>query len=485
MKNMLPIALAPDDDHRGINIVDLMMWLVVAALLLAAAIQSIGYYQQATKVHLMQDELMGVVSRIHASSSIEGESISEGLVANVLEDHNITHAHDDTTVSYGLSPVSLVAAPSVKNKGFDLASVVTAAPSDAIYIQADSESVPGTHVVYFFKDTSKFKQGISVVRDGTVIGAGDVVTPGVTASPTASSTTSGDPMADPASGPSLTPSPSATTIPAPTATVTPTQTTSPSPTPTPTATVTPGPSITKSSDIIAYDSNGALWNFGDGANMAVRTSIGAAGAPIPDDFFVVDWNGDGIMDLLIKGADGSLTLRKGNPTGGFTSQALATRDWQLFDITVGKWKSSDTYPSIIAKERSTGLLFNYTNPTGSWIGTKVQVGSGFTSYSPFNLIDWDQDGNMDVIARNASNELILFRTNGAGVFTTETRQTIGTGWAYDSIHVMTGRGGPGHVGLMARGATAGNLAYYEATKNAWLPATHVSNGWLGYKVAGN
>ena len=31
----------------GINMVDLMMWLVIAALLLAAALQGIGYYQQA------------------------------------------------------------------------------------------------------------------------------------------------------------------------------------------------------------------------------------------------------------------------------------------------------------------------------------------------------------------------------------------------------------------------------------------------------
>lgn len=35
------------EDQRGINMVDLMMWLVIAALLLAAALQGIGFYQRA------------------------------------------------------------------------------------------------------------------------------------------------------------------------------------------------------------------------------------------------------------------------------------------------------------------------------------------------------------------------------------------------------------------------------------------------------
>jgi hypothetical protein len=504
-KKLSPSLEQESLDSRGINIVDLMMWLVIAALLLAAAIQAIGYYQQATKVYLMQDEVTGVVAKIHAASAIEGETVSEEIIRSSLETHNNAHANDDIAVSYGLIPAGAVAAPSVKDSsGFSLASVVAStSPSEMFYLQASSESVESSYVVYFFQKTNQFKQGLTVVRkhaagvDEGVLG--EVATPGATAVPTDETTAapSSSPTADPevTTEPSVTPTDPATgaaTDPEPTTepTATPTPTQTATATPTPTATVTPppvptGPSITSASDIVAYDSAGALWNFKNGTAADTRVSIGAAGAAIPDDFFVTDWNSDGIQDLLIKGKDGTLVLRKGIANGGFTNQTLATRDWQLFDITVGKWNKNDVYPSIIAKERSTGLLFNYTNPTGSWIGSKVQVGSGFTTYSPFNLIDWDRDGNIDVIARNANNELVLFRTNGLGVFVTETRQIIGAGWNYDSIHVMTGRGGAGHVGLMARGATAGNLAYYEAVKNAWLPAVHVSNGWTGYKIAGN
>lgn len=497
MEKLSPHLNKESLDNRGINIVDLMMWLVIAALLLAAAIQSIGYYQQATKVYLMQDEVTGVVARVHAASAIDGESLSKELVAKVLEEHNNAHPNDDTVISYGTVPANAVAAPSTRDSGFSLASVVAAAsPTDIIYLQADSESVDNSYVVYFFKDTARFKQGITVVRKDSVVGEGEVVTPGApaipadepTATPSPTPTTTTDPVIVPEeSSPTPTPTPTPVvteTTPAPVVT--------PTPTPTATATVTPpppvvtGPSITSSSDIVAFDSAGALWNYRSASAADGRISIGAAGAAIPDDFYVTDWNGDGIMDLLIKGKDGTLTLRKGNATGGFTNQGLGTSGWQNLDITVGKFKKTDLYPSIIGKDRTTGYLYNYTNPDGSWIKDKNQIGTGWSSLSPLNLIDWDQDGSKDVIARNANGELVLYRTNGAGAFIMETRQIIGAGWGmYDSIHVMTGRGGAGKVGLMARSATVGNLAYYEATKNAWLNAVHVSNGWTGFKIAGN
>lgn len=45
------------DSQSGINIVDLMMWLVIAALMLATAIQSIGYYQQAAYTYQAKNDL--------------------------------------------------------------------------------------------------------------------------------------------------------------------------------------------------------------------------------------------------------------------------------------------------------------------------------------------------------------------------------------------------------------------------------------------
>lgn len=56
--------------QHGINMVDLMMWLVIAALLLAAAIQTIGYYQQATYVYHAKSDLAGAHSWVSASRAL-------------------------------------------------------------------------------------------------------------------------------------------------------------------------------------------------------------------------------------------------------------------------------------------------------------------------------------------------------------------------------------------------------------------------------
>lgn len=458
-------------DHRGINMVDLMMWLVIAALLLAAAIQGIGYYQQATNVYLMKDEVTGVVARIHAESANEGEKISEAMVVKVLAEHNAAHATDDRVIAYGSTTLSAAGTTSETNNGFSLVSAVTAtSPSDVFYLKASSGAVENSYVVYFFQDTRTFGQGLTVVGKTRIDSGGfeEIATPGVTTPP-----------AQPAGDP--TPTPTAT----PTATVTATPTPPPvvvTPTPTPTPTPT-GPSITSASDIVAYDASGALWNFGTGANTADRKSIGAAGA-VPDDSFVADWNSDGIQDLIVKQADGQLIFRKGLANGGFTDSVLAT-GFNAFNITVNKWKSSDPNPSIIAREISTGNLYNYPNLYGAHLDPRVTIDSGgWGNMTPISVVDWDKDGKRDIIARYTNGDLYLYRSNGSGSLISESRSAIGSGWGFSSLHAMTGKAGAGTFGLIARDS-GGDLYYYPVLTNSFGSRILVSGGWSSYKIAGN
>jgi len=60
-----------DENQRGINMVDLMMWLVIAALMLATAIQSIGYYQQASLTYQAKSDLAGEHSWAAARTSLD------------------------------------------------------------------------------------------------------------------------------------------------------------------------------------------------------------------------------------------------------------------------------------------------------------------------------------------------------------------------------------------------------------------------------
>jgi hypothetical protein len=219
-----------------------------------------------------------------------------------------------------------------------------------------------------------------------------------------------------------------------------------------------------------------------GDNMSNRKSISPAGAPIPNDFYVADWNSDGVQDLILKQTDGQLIFRKGLPAGGFTNSNIGN-GWNDFEITIGKWKKTDPNPSIIAKHLPSGELYNYPNRYGNLLDPRVGIGAGWGPYT-MNLMDWDRNGNIDIVARHTTtNEMLLYRTDGTGGFLNEARPSIGSGWSFDSLHTVSGRAGAGSVGLLAR--ISGDLYYYPANTGSWGARTLLSGGWSSYKIAGN
>lgn len=245
--------------------------------------------------------------------------------------------------------------------------------------------------------------------------------------------------------------------------------------------------IVRNADVVAYDTAGTHWNYG---NMyfpgTPRRQVGPAGAAIPKSFFVTNWNGDQIADLVVHNMNGTLTYREGTGTG-FKDHSIGSGGWENYEITVGKWKKTDRYPSIIARNNATGELFNYGNQSGKDLSPPVKIGSGWNGYT-FNLLDWDKDGNEDVVARNSAGQIRLYRTNGAGSFIPETRATIGGGWnGMTFIRTLTGHNGFAPVktvGLLALDG-AGVLHYYQADKNSWAPRKTFGKGWGPYTIAGN
>lgn len=461
--------------------VDLMMWLVIAVLLLAAALQGIGYYQRAAYFYNMQTEVSGVAANAHASASLNGGTMDDTVLSSVVADNNTKNNKDSIVVTYGSIMATAAGPVEGSSSGFELASVVTATSSDTVYyLKASSTLVTDKYVVYFFKGTPTYMQGVSVVGKSGIDGGGTepAIIPG-------SGSTSGP--VDTAT-PTPTPTATATASPSPTATVTPTPTPTATPSPTATATPTPvsTPSIVTAADLVAYDANGELWNYGtDAPAVSTRKSISPAGAVVPTDAFVTDWNSDGIQDLVIRMADGTITLRKGLANGGFTDSQIGT-GWTGYDITIGKWKKADTYPSILAKQTSTGDLYLYPNAYGTTVGStnRSKIFTAWGDYSPLNLVDWDQDGNMDLIGRNSTNDLWVFRTNGSGSFLSATGQLVGGNWTFGHIRAISGRAGAGTTGLMARDST-GNLFYYPILGSSWGARTSVGGGWSPYKIAGN
>jgi Tfp pilus assembly protein PilE len=97
-------------NQLGINMVDLMMWLVIAALLLAAALQGIGYYQQAAWTYQAKSDVASVRTFMEAQFTLnnnaypdQGTATEEGTVAKALADGDLklTGANSVTVVPDG------------------------------------------------------------------------------------------------------------------------------------------------------------------------------------------------------------------------------------------------------------------------------------------------------------------------------------------------------------------------------------------------
>jgi hypothetical protein len=153
-------------NERGINMVDLMMWLVIAALLLAAALQAIGYYQRAAFVYQMSTDVDSVATTAIALAAIESRTVGSADLQSAIAQ---TKLQPGVTITWGTVPV--FASSDNGDSGFDLVSAVTplasvpgAAASGTVYaVKATHKNVSQKEVVYVFESTASYKVGASIL----------------------------------------------------------------------------------------------------------------------------------------------------------------------------------------------------------------------------------------------------------------------------------------------------------------------------------
>ncbi|MCR1161293.1 lysozyme [Paenarthrobacter sp. UW852] len=236
------------------------------------------------------------------------------------------------------------------------------------------------------------------------------------------------------------------------------------------------PSIRSGADVLATSSSGRLDNFpADGQGsitgpVAIGSGWGNAKA-----IYVVDWNQDGVQDILSQWPDGSLQVYPGAPRGGFLAPIQVGSGWQEMSLTVGWWNSKDAYPGVIGLDGD-GNLFRYQNASGRGLGGGVLIGTGFGGHQ-INQLDFDDDGSQDIVSRTSDGTMRLYRSNGLGSFVPEASSVIGNGWsAMTSVSSSSGFNGSGSQGLQARAAN-GDLFYYPAESGSWGNRFLTGLGW--------
>jgi hypothetical protein len=178
-----------------------------------------------------------------------------------------------------------------------------------------------------------------------------------------------------------------------------------------------------------------------------------------------DFSGDGIPDVLTVDGSGNLALYRGNGHGNFeTSGTQVDTNWDRYShiYPVGEFAGDGTQ-DVLAKDASGNLHLYRGNGQGGFIQDEGPiVDSGWNTY---NLIipmgDFAGDGTDDVLARDASGNLHLFRGDGHRHFIQDGGPIVDSGWnAYNLIVPVGDFTGDGSPDLLARDAS-GNLWLYD------------------------
>lgn len=148
----------------------------------------------------------------------------------------------------------------------------------------------------------------------------------------------------------------------------------------------------------------------------------------------IDFNGDRFTDVLGVTTNGTVVLHRGNGKGGWISGTTTVgTGWTSVTAAfyVGDF-DGDSVGDIVTRRSNGNLLLHPTSGTGGWKYSKALATGWNGMTTVFSPGDFDGSGQPDIIARRSDGSGLLYRGNGKGGFGTVS--VIATGWnAYNGF----------------------------------------------------
>ncbi|MFE6786581.1 FG-GAP-like repeat-containing protein [Streptomyces sp. NPDC057680] len=194
-----------------------------------------------------------------------------------------------------------------------------------------------------------------------------------------------------------------------------------------------------------------------------------------------DFNGDWAPDVLVRSKQGELWFLP----GGRTIDLLGTGGWNAFNALVRHGDfSQDGQEDVIAREASTGKLWLYPGQNSGMstvaFGTRKLIGTGGWNVMG-QLVgagDLNGDTRSDLVAvEKSTGKLWLYPGTAAG--TLASRKLLGNG-GWNGMNALTGVGdmsNDGHPDLVAREASTGKLWFYPGTAGTYGSRVLIGGGW--------
>ncbi|MEV6011643.1 N-acetylmuramoyl-L-alanine amidase [Streptomyces sp. NPDC051976] len=247
-------------------------------------------------------------------------------------------------------------------------------------------------------------------------------------------------------------------------------------------------------DLLGRDSSGVLWQYqGTGSATTpfyTRFRVGAGWQGYNAVTAMTALRADAVGDMVARDTSGSLWYYKGSgkPSAPFQARVKVGGGWQIYNNLSGvRDVTGDGKPDLIARDAS-GVLWLYqgTGSTTAPFAARLRIGGGWQGYNTLvSLGDFTGDGKADLMARDTSGALYLYSGTGSATAPFAPRVKIGTGWQiYNSIVGVSDLSGDGKGDLVARD-TSGKLWVYKGTGSATTPysaRTQVGTGWQIYNA---
>lgn len=194
-----------------------------------------------------------------------------------------------------------------------------------------------------------------------------------------------------------------------------------------------------------------------------------------------DFNGDGFDDLIVRDTTGTLWAYDGFGQAYFgqnTKQKIGT-GWNIYNALVAPGDlTSDGIADLLGRD-STGKIWLYKGSGAGTFAARVQIASGWSGYKILvGAGDLNGDGFGDVLATDSSGSLWRFNGKLNG-FAAPVK--LGGGWqVYNAIIGVGDFNNDGHNDLVARNASGALFLYRGNGDGTFQAALQIGTGFQAY-----
>jgi hypothetical protein len=232
--------------------------------------------------------------------------------------------------------------------------------------------------------------------------------------------------------------------------------------------------------LLAETPNGTLYwydAYSDG-DLSSRWELGSEG-DWADHFSLVEANA-----LTTSGHPDSLDLWNGELHVMDQDYTLISSGWGAYNLVLGPGDlSGDGNGDLLGRDTSGHLYVFPGDGTGRHLAARQLVGGGWDVYNAIvGSGDFSGDGRADIVARDSSGTLYLYKGTGNAAAPFSGKVKIGTGWGqYSQLASPGDMDGDGRADLVAVDS-AGTAYRYSATGTGEFKArVPLGSGWNSYK----